>query len=261
MAMGGLHPVVAVYSTFLNRAFDQVLLDVAMHRCGVTFVLDRAGVTGPDGASHHGMWDLSILQVVPGLHLAAPRDATRLRNALLAAVAIDDAPSVIRYSKEPVPADLPAIDTVDGVDVLLRTEQPRVLVVAWGQMAATGVAVGQRLADQGIGVTVVDPVWAMPVNPALLRLGAAHERVITIEDGGIVGGCGSRLAQQLRLADIATPVREFGIAQEFLDHGSRSELLEELGLTPQQIARYAVETMVRGDEQIDPARQQERYHS
>ncbi|HET9648196.1 MAG TPA: transketolase C-terminal domain-containing protein, partial [Microlunatus sp.] len=254
MAMGGLHPVVAVYSTFLNRAFDQVLLDVALHRCGVTFVLDRAGVTGPDGASHHGMWDLSILQVVPGLHLAAPRDATRLRQALAAAVAVHDAPSVIRYSKEPVPADLPALDTVDGVDVLLRTEQPRVLVVVWGQMAATGLAVGQRLADQGIGVTVVDPVWALPVNPALLRLAAAHERVVTIEDSGIVGGCGSRLAQELRLADINTPVREFGIAQQFLDHGSRAELLEELGLTPQQIARYAVEAMVREDA-VDPARQ------
>ncbi|GAA3611513.1 1-deoxy-D-xylulose-5-phosphate synthase [Microlunatus ginsengisoli] len=265
MAMGGLHPVVAVYSTFLNRAFDQLLLDVAMHRCGVTFVLDRAGVTGPDGASHHGMWDMSLLQLVPGLHLAAPRDATRLREALLAAVAIDDAPSVIRYSKEPVPADLPALDCVDGVDVLLRTEQPRVLVVAWGQLAATGIAVGQRLADQGIGVTVVDPVWALPVNPALLRLASAHERVITIEDNGIVGGCGSRLAQELRLADIATPVREFGIAQQFLDHGTRAELLAELGLTPQQIARYAVETMVRdhdgsdaprvaGDDPLDPAR-------
>jgi 1-deoxy-D-xylulose-5-phosphate synthase len=258
MAMGGLHPVVAVYSTFLNRAFDQLLLDVAMHKCGVTFVLDRAGVTGPDGASHHGMWDMSILQLVPGLHLAAPRDATRLRQALLAAISIDDAPSVIRYSKEPVPADLPAVDTVDGVDVLLRTEQPRVLVVAWGQMAATGVAVGQRLADQGIGVTVVDPVWALPVNPTLSRLAAAHERVITIEDNGIVGGCGARLAQELRLADIPTPVREFGIAQQFLDHGTRSELLTELGLTPQQIARYTVEAMVRDEDLVGERREAER---
>jgi 1-deoxy-D-xylulose-5-phosphate synthase len=254
MAMGGLHPVVAVYSTFLNRAFDQLLLDVALHRCGVTIALDRAGVTGPDGPSHHGMWDMSIAQLIPGLHLAAPRDGTRLRAALAKAVGIDDAPTLIRYSKEPVPADLDAVDTVDGIDVLLRTGQPGVLVVAYGQMAATGFAVGQRLADQGIGVTVVDPVWALPVNPALLRLAADHDRVISIEDNGIVGGCGARLAQELRLADISTPVREFGIAQEFLGHGSRSELLEELGLTPQQIARYAVEAMVRDDESaIDPA--------
>ena len=169
LAMGGLHPVVAVYSTFLNRAFDQLLLDVAMHKCGVTFVLDRAGVTGPDGASHHGMWDMSIAQLVPGLHLAAPRDATRLREALARSLQIDDAPTVLRFSKEQVPADLDAVDQVDGVDVLLRTEQPRVLVVAFGQFAGTGVAVGQRLSDQGIGVTVVDPVWALPVNPALLE--------------------------------------------------------------------------------------------
>ena len=175
LAMGGLHPVVAVYATFLNRAFDQLLLDVAMHKCGVTFVLDRAGVTGPDGASHHGMWDMSIAQLVPGLHLAAPRDATRLREALARSLQINDAPTVLRFSKEQVPADLDAVDQVDGVDVLLRTEQPRVLVVAFGQFAGTGVAVGQRLSDQGIGVTVVDPVWALPVNRALLDLAADHE--------------------------------------------------------------------------------------
>ena len=198
MAMGGLHPVVALYATFLNRAFDQVLLDVALHRCGVTFVLDRAGVTGNDGASHNGMWDMSLLQLVPGLHLAAPRDATRLREALAVAVGIDDAPSVVRYSKDAVPADVDAVETVDGVDVLVRTEQPRVLVVGIGQMVGTAVAVGQRLSDQGIGVTVVDPVWVLPVNPALVTLAAQHELVVTVEDNGVVGGCGARLAQALR---------------------------------------------------------------
>jgi 1-deoxy-D-xylulose-5-phosphate synthase len=253
MAMGGLHPVVAVYATFLNRAFDQLLMDVALHRCGVTFVLDRAGVTGPDGPSHHGMWDMSIAQLVPGLHLAAPRDGTRLREALAEAVTIDDAPSVIRYSKEPVPADIDAIDSTGGVDILSQTSQPRVLVVAYGQFAGTGLAVGERLADQGIGVTVVDPVWALPVNPTLLSLAGQHELVISVEDNGIVGGCGARLAQELRLADIGTPVREFGIAQEFLEHGSRAELLAELGLSPQHIARFAVEAMVRGEAVADEA--------
>ncbi|MET0695635.1 MAG: 1-deoxy-D-xylulose-5-phosphate synthase [Propionibacteriaceae bacterium] len=247
LATGGLHPVVALYATFLNRAFDQLLLDVALHHCGVTFVLDRSGVTGPDGPSHHGMWDMSILQVVPGLHLSAPRDGTRLRQALAASLQIDDAPSVIRYSKEKLPADIDAIDSVDGVDVLLRTEQSRVLVVAYGQMAATGLAVGERLSDQGIGVTVVDPVWALPVNPALVDLARQHELVISIEDNGVVGGCGSRLSQELRFADVTTPIREFGIAQEFLEHGSRAELLEELGLTPQSIARFAVEAVVRDE--------------
>jgi 1-deoxy-D-xylulose-5-phosphate synthase len=253
MAMTGLHPVVAVYATFLNRAFDQVLMDVALHKCGVTFALDRAGVTGPDGASHHGMWDMSMLQLVPGLHLTAPRDGTRLRQALATSLEINDAPSVIRYSKDPLPADIAAVDQVAGLDILLRTEQPRVLVVAYGQLAGMGVSVGQRLSDQGIGVTVVDPVWALPVNPALVGLAGAHELVISIEDNGVVGGCGSRLAQELRFADITTPLREFGIAQQFLEHGSRGELLRDLGLTPQHIARYAVEAVVRNEESLSPS--------
>jgi 1-deoxy-D-xylulose-5-phosphate synthase len=249
LAMAGLHPVVAVYSTFLNRAFDQLLLDVAMHRCGVTFVLDRGGVTGPDGASHHGMWDLSLLQLVPGLHLSLPRDATRLRETLATSLRIEDGPSVVRFSKDQVPDDLPAIDQRDGVDVLFRTGSPQVLVVAFGQLAGTGIAVGQRLADQGIGVAVVDPVWALPVNPVLVDLARQHELVITIEDSCVVGGCGARLAQELRFAEVTTPIREFGIPQGFLPHGTRRELLEEIGLTPQVIARYAVEAIVRSESQ------------
>ena len=251
LAMGGLHPVVAVYSTFLNRAFDQVLLDVAMHRCGVTFVLDRAGITGPDGASHHGMWDMSILQVVPGLQLAAPRDGVRFREALARSLAIDDAPSVLRFPKDVVPPDLPAVDQFDGMDILLRTEQPRVLVVALGQLAGTAVAVGERLSDQGIGVTVVDPVWALPVKQALVALARDHDLVITIEDNGVVGGYGSRLAQELRSGGVDTAVREFGIPQEFLPHGGRAQLLEEIGLTPQVIARYAVEAVVMADAALE----------
>src|SRR5215207_2482699 len=251
LAMGGLHPVVAVYSTFLNRAFDQVLMDVALHRCGVTFVLDRAGITGPDGPSHHGMWDMSILQVVPGLHLAAPRDGSRLRDALVRSLTIDDAPSVIRLPKEQVSLDFPAVDQLDGMDILLKTEQPRVLVLGVGPLAVTAVAVGQRLYDQGIGVTVVDPVWVLPVNPALIALAADHDLVITIEDNVVVGGWGARLAQELRSAGLDTPVREFGIPQAFLPHGGRGELLKEIGLSPQNIARYAVEAIVRADEPLE----------
>ena len=213
-------------------------------------MLDRAGVTGPDGASHHGMWDMSILQVVPGLQLTAPRDGTRLREALATALTIDDAPTVIRYSNQQVPADLDAVEHDNGIDILVRTEQPRVLVVGYGEMAATGVAVGRRLSDQGIGVTVVDPVWALPVNPALLELARRHELVISIEDGGVVGGCGARLAQEMRFADVRTPIREFGIPPQFLPHGNRAELLDELGLTPQSIARYAVEAIVREEPQL-----------
>jgi 1-deoxy-D-xylulose-5-phosphate synthase len=251
LAMGGLHPVVAVYSTFLNRAFDQVLMDVALHRCGVTFVLDRAGITGPDGASHHGMWDMSILQVVPGLHLAAPRDGSRLRDALARSLSINDAPSVIRLPKEQVPPDLPAVDQLDGMDILLKTEQSRVLVLGLGPLAVTAIAVGERLSDQGIGVTVIDPVWALPVSPALVAIARDHDLVITIEDNGVVGGYGSRLAQELRAADVHVAVREFGIPQEFIPHGGRAQLLEEIGLTPQAIARYAVEAVVKSDAPLE----------
>jgi 1-deoxy-D-xylulose-5-phosphate synthase len=251
LAMGGLHPVVAVYSTFLNRAFDQVLMDVALHQCGVTFVLDRAGITGPDGASHHGMWDMSILQIVPGLQLAAPRDGIRLRDALARSLTINDGPSVIRFPRGSVSADLPAVDQREGIDILLTTEQPRVLVVGIGPLAETAVAVGRRLSDQGIGVTVVDPVWALPINPALVALAADHELVITIEDNGTVGGWGTRLAQELRFAGVDTRLREFGLPQEFIPHGGRGELLEEVGLTPQHIARYAVEAIVRSEEPLE----------
>jgi 1-deoxy-D-xylulose-5-phosphate synthase len=250
LAMGGLHPVVALYSTFLNRAFDQLLTDVGLHRCGVTIVLDRAGITGADGPSHHGMWDMSITQVVPGLHLSAPRDGTRLREALATSTRIDDAPSVIRFSKDKVPADIAAIDHRGGVDVLVRTDSPRVLVVGIGAMVPTALGVGERLSDQGIGVTVVDPVWVLPVDPALLELAAEHELVITIEDNGIVGGCGARLAQELRQHAIGTPLRDFGIEQRFVEHATRAELLEELGLTPQAIARFAVEQIVAGEGEL-----------
>jgi len=253
LAMGGLHPVVAVYSTFLNRAFDQVLLDVALHGCGVTFVLDRSGITGPDGPSHHGMWDMSILQVVPGLQLAAPRDATRLAQALDRALEVDDAPTVIRFSKETVSADIDVVAERDGVDVVMQTDAPRVLVVAFGEMVRTGIGVGERLAAQGIGVTVVDPVWALPVNPVLATLAAEHDLVITIEDSSVVGGCGSRLSTELRAAGVFTPLREFGIPPRFIQHGSRAELLDDIGLTPQPIARYAVEAIAHQDERSEPA--------
>ncbi len=170
LAMGGLHPVVAVYATFLNRAFDQVLMDVALHQCGVTFVLDRAGVTGDDGASHNGMWDMSVLQVVPGLRIAAPRDATRLRELLNEAVEVDDAPTIVRFPKGPPPDDIEAVGKAGGADVLVRSGTRDVLIVAAGAMAATAVDVAGRLVAQGIGVTVVDPRWVKPVDPAIVEL-------------------------------------------------------------------------------------------
>jgi 1-deoxy-D-xylulose-5-phosphate synthase len=243
LAMGGLHPVVAVYATFLNRAFDQTLMDVALHRCGVTFVLDRAGVTGEDGASHHGMWDMSILQVVPGLRIAAPRDGARLRELLREALDVADAPTVVRFPKGTVGPDLPAIDRVGGVDVLRRTGEDDVLLVAVGAMAPVCLDVADRLADQGVGVTIVDPRWVKPVDAALVEEARRFRMVVTVEDNGRVGGVGSAVAQALRDADMPTPLREFGIPPRFLDHGKRTEVLAEAGLTPQAIARAVVEAV------------------
>jgi len=243
LAMGGLHPVVAVYATFLNRAFDQVLMDCALHRCGVTFVLDRSGVTGDDGASHNGMWDMSILQVVPGLRLAAPRDTTRLRELLDEAVLVDDAPTVVRFPKGAPPADIEAVDRVGGCDVLVRSGAKDVLVVAVGSMATTAVDVAERLTAQGIGVTVVDPRWVKPVDPALIDLARAHRLVVSVEDNGVQGGCGASLLQALVAADVRTPARLHGIPQEFLGHAKRDVILDRVGLTAQHLARGIVEAM------------------
>jgi 1-deoxy-D-xylulose-5-phosphate synthase len=241
LATGGLHPVFAVYATFLNRAFDQVLMDVALHRLGVTFVLDRAGVTGTDGASHNGMWDMSILQVVPGLRIAAPRDADQLRSQLREAVAVEDAPTVVRFPKAGVGPAIPAVDRVGGVDVLLRTAsgaagRPDVLLVAVGTMAGPCLDAAALLTVDGLSTTVVDPRWVAPVDPGLVRLAAEHRLVVTVEDNGRTGGVGAAVAQALRDAGVATPARELGIPQEFLAHAAREDILNEIGLTGPGIA-------------------------
>jgi 1-deoxy-D-xylulose-5-phosphate synthase len=241
LAFGGLHPVVALYATFVNRAFDQVLMDVGLHRAGVTFVLDRAGVTGPDGPSHHGMWDLALLQIVPHIRLSAPRDASRLREELREAVAVTDAPTVVRFSKGSVGTEHEAESRLaDGVDVLHSDERRDVLLVCVGPMASVGLDVAERLAAQGIGATVVDPRWVVPVPRSVIELAAEHRLVVTIEDGVRVGGIGTRVRQDLREAGVDTALTELGLPDEFLQHGSRAEILEEAGLTPQHIARDVV---------------------
>ena len=241
LAYGGLHPVVAIYATFINRAFDQVLMDVALHKAGVTFVLDRAGVTGPDGASHHGMWDLAVLQVVPGIRIAAPRDGERLAEELHEAIGVDDAPTVIRFPRGSVSPELPAIcRTADGVDVLREAAHKDVLIVAVGAMASLAMDVASRLADQGIGATVVDPRWVVPVAGSIVEMARNHRIVVSIEDGTRVGGVGTRIRQELRRAGVDTAVDEIGLPDEFLDHGSRNEILAHAGLTAQDIARNLV---------------------
>ncbi|QEW00079.1 1-deoxy-D-xylulose-5-phosphate synthase [Microbacterium caowuchunii] len=241
LAYGGLHPVVALYATFVNRAFDQVLMDVALHRAGVTFVLDRAGVTGPDGPSHHGIWDLAILQIVPGIRIAVPRDEARLREELGEAVRITDAPTVLRYPKGSVSPDLPAVERLaDGVDVLARPSSADVLIVGIGPMAHVAMDVASRLSAQGIGATVVDPRWVIPVPESLVDLAAEHRLVITIEDGIRVGGVGTRIRQVLREAGVDTAVDELGVPDEFIDHASRDQILADAGLTASKIAQDVV---------------------
>ncbi|MFR9722169.1 1-deoxy-D-xylulose-5-phosphate synthase [Streptomyces sp. MS19] len=255
LASGGLHPVFAVYATFLNRAFDQLLMDVALHRCGVTFVLDRAGITGPDGASHHGVWDMSILQCVPGLRLAAPRDAEQLRLQLREAVQVEDAPTVVRYSRGKVGTPVPAVGTVGGMDVLRRpeagTERPDVLMVSVGALAPACLEAAELLHSHGITTTVVDPRWVKPVDPALPALAAEHRVVVTVEDNSRAGGVGSAVAQALRDADVDVPLRDFGVPERFLSHGSREQVLAEVGLTGPDIARQVTGLVARLTGSVD----------
>jgi 1-deoxy-D-xylulose-5-phosphate synthase len=239
LAMAGLHPVVAMYATFLNRAFDQLLLDVALHRLPVTIALDRAGVTGPDGPSHHGMWDGSILQLVPGLRIAAPRDASRVVELLNEAVEFGDGPTVLRYPKGKAGGEVEAVGKLGGMDVLQFPRQglgADVLLIGVGPMALTGLEVAARLADQGIGATVVDPRWVKPLDEALTGAARQHRLVVTVEDNGLVGGFGDAVCRQLRDNDVDAVVRTFGLPQEFLGHGSRDEILAQAGLTSVSLA-------------------------
>jgi 1-deoxy-D-xylulose-5-phosphate synthase len=248
LAMGGLHPVVAIYSTFLNRAFDQLLMDVALHKLPVTVVLDRAGVTGPDGASHHGMWDGSIMQVVPGLKVAAPRDATRIAELLAEAVAVSDGPTALRFPKGTVGAEAEAVAKLGGMDVLSRPADGAasdVLLLGAGPMAVTCLEAAERLADQGIGVTVVDPRWVKPLDEALVDAAREHRLVVTVEDNGRAGGFGDAVCRLLRDREVDIPARTFGLPQEFLEHAERGALLEDVGLVPQHLARAITEAVAR----------------
>jgi 1-deoxy-D-xylulose-5-phosphate synthase len=245
LALGGMHPVVCLYATFLNRAFDQALMDVALHRQPVTLVLDRAGLTGDDGASHNGMWDLSLMQLVPGIRIAAPRDGATLRDELREALAVDDGPTVVRFPKGALGPDLPAVARSGPVDVLRRETGDDVLLVAVGAMAGAALEVAERVGAHGIGVTVVDPRWVTPVAPELVELARGYRLIVTVEDNGRVGGVGALVSQALRDADVDVPARDIGIPQRFHDHATRSQLQAELGLTAQEIARSVVESVAR----------------
>lgn len=246
LALGGMHPVVAIYATFLNRAFDQLLMDVALLKQPVTVVLDRAGITGTDGASHNGMWDMSVLGIIPGMRVAAPRDAATLREELAEALAVSDGPTAIRFPKGSVAEDISAVERLDGVDVLrlpepdggsARAQRGDVLLIAVGPFASTAVAVADLLEPEGISVTVIDPRWVLPVSDTVVKLAENYRLVVTLEDGGLHGGIGSTVSARLRGAGLDVPTRDLGVPQHFLDHASRNEVHEELGLTAPDIAR------------------------
>lgn len=241
LAYTGLHPVVAIYSTFLNRAFDQLLLDVALHGAGVTFILDRSGVTGDDGPSHHGIWDLALTGIVPTLEVAAPRDGARLRQALRESVAINDRPTLIRFPKGAVQEDIPAFETRDGIDILYRGESADVLVISVGAMAAIAVEAASQAYLEGVGVTVVDPRWVKPLPQSLITMAQRYKSVVVLEDGIRHGGIASSLSEMFRDARLEIAIHSIGVPLEFIEHSKRAQILEDLGITSQKIAREIVE--------------------
>ena len=241
MAFAGLHPVVAIYSSFLNRAFDQLLLDVALHKAGVTFVLDRAGITGDDGPSHHGIWDMALTGIVPTLSLAAPRDGARLKEVLREALDINDAPTVVRFPKGAVTADIPAFERRDGIDVLYRGESADVLLISVGAMAPMAVEAASQAYREGVGVTVIDPRWVKPLPQSLISMADRYKSVVVVEDGIAHGGIASALSEMFRGAGLDTPIHSIGVPLTFIEHSKRAEILSDLGITAQNIAREIVE--------------------
>ena len=240
MAFAGLHPVVAVYSTFLNRAFDQLLLDVALHKAGVTFVLDRAGVTGDDGPSHNGIWDLALTGIVPTLHVAAPRDGARVRETLREAMDISNAPSLIRFPKGAVNEDIPAFERRDGIDVLYRGESADILLVSVGAFAAMAVESAGQAYREGVGVTVIDPRWVKPLPASLITMAQRYKSVVVLEDGIKHGGIASTISEMFRDAGLTVPVHSIGVPLAFIEHSKRAEVLQDLGITVQNITRSLV---------------------
>ena len=242
LAYAGMHPVIAIYSTFLNRAFDQLLLDVALHNAGVTFVLDRAGITGDDGPSHHGIWDLALTGIVPSMHVGAPRDGARLREILRQCVAITNAPSMLRFPKGAVPADIPAIERIHGVDILHHGEGKKVLLISVGSMAGMALEVAQLAHQKSIEITVVDPLWVKPISPAVIAMCADYSTVVVMEDGIKHAGIASTISETLRETGSNCSLHSIGIPLEFIEHSKRSEILDDLEITPaaivQQIAGW-----------------------
>lgn len=252
LAFTGLHPVVALYSTFLNRAFDQLLLDVALHKAGVTIVLDRSGVTGDDGPSHHGIWDLALTGIIPTIHVAAPRDGARLRETFREAIDIHDAPSVVRFPKGAVVKDIEALERIEGIDVLYQDKNRDVLLISVGALANLALDVAVQVGREGIGVTVVDPRWVKPLSPTLLAMAIAYRSVVVIENGIRHAGIASSLSEMFRDAGVSTPIHSIGVPLEFIEHSKPAEIFQDLGITVPDISRSIVESHSRLKEEMQP---------
>ena len=237
LSYAGMHPVIAIYSTFLNRAFDQLLLDVALHNAGVTFVLDRSGITGDDGPSHHGIWDLALTGIVPNMHVGAPRDGARLKEILRQSVAIHDAPSMIRFPKGAVPLDIPALERISGTDILHRGASKQVLLISVGSMASMAVEVANLAKEQSIEITVVDPLWVKPISPDVIAMCGQYGTVVVMEDGIKHAGIASTISEALREAGSNCTLHSIGIPLEFIEHSKRNEILEDLAITPAEIVQ------------------------
>ena len=237
LAYAGIHPVIAIYSTFLNRAFDQLLLDVALHKAGVTFVLDRAGITGDDGPSHHGIWDLALTGIVPNMHVGAPRDGARLKEILRACIAISDAPSMVRFPKGAVPADISALERIDGIDVLHKGATQQVLIISVGSMAGMAIEVAQLAKAQSIEITVVDPLWVKPIPHSLIEMCAQYSTVVVMEDGIKHAGIASTISEALRESGTNCSLHSIGVPLEFIEHSKRAEILDDLEITPAAIVQ------------------------
>jgi 1-deoxy-D-xylulose-5-phosphate synthase len=237
LAATGLHPVVAVYSTFVNRAFDQVLMDAALHRAPITFVLDRAGITGPDGPSHHGMWDVGLFGLVPGVRVAAPRDVEEVRVLLRECVACGDGPTVLRFPRGRGGRLLPSVGEWGSAAILRADDDADALLLPVGPLAEAALDAADELRRQGVRVAVADPRWLRPLDPELVRAAVRFRAVFTVEDNAPTGGLGDTLARALRQAGAITRLHSLALPADFVVAGPREDLLHAHGLDAEGIIR------------------------
>ena len=241
MAMGGLRPVVAVYSTFMSRAFDQVNLDVGLHRQPVVFCLDRAGITGDDGPSHHGVLDLVLFTKIPSMTVLAPSSYEEIGVMLHDALDITDGPVMIRWAKTAA-ASVPYDQVGSGLRGRKARSGSDVCILSVGKMLEASLAAADALAEQGIDASVWDVRCVKPLDPDMIADASQHPAVITVEDGYLAGGAGSLMASHIRAAcdDRSVPrIEILGVPTEYIDHAKVDAILARYGLDADGIVAAA----------------------